>query len=80
MRAYESPELEIIELRPEERLAMAYMTGNSNGKYTYTIFDNDTTDDKYDYFSYSDKTQTDFGIQMGATKKAISDFLKTLGF
>lgn len=81
MTKYEKPVLEVIELRPEERLANAYTLSNNNDKYEFTIFDEDLSDDNFDFFKYRKIGANEkYAAMTFATKSAVRDFLKFLGF
>lgn len=82
MRIYEKPVLEIIELRPEERLAgTSVLVKDVYRGWNYTIYDHDQNgakDHKIDYFEAWD----DNGRYQNAwlpTKKVLHNFLKDMG-
>lgn len=82
MKQYEKPVLEIIELRPEERLATTnYIKNGENQDWSFTIFDKDTSDGNFDSFMFTSKTgQSGGGYLYGMTQDFIRSFLRTIGF
>lgn len=85
MRVYEKPVLEIIELRPEERLAGNSITVKdvSIDGWHYTIKDSDFNgagDFTVTYAeAWNDRTGHYKGSPNGLSGKLFKDFLKTMG-
>jgi hypothetical protein len=77
---YEKPALEVIELRPEERLA--YTCVASNGSYKFTIDDEDWTDGNTVLEAVQGwKKKTDGSkFKFAFWDISMSDFKKFLGF
>lgn len=84
MIAYEKPVLEIIELRPEERLAgnsAKAVAGISPNGWFYTILDHDqngATDNNVDFFFGAGK-KNGHGSILGQWNTSFESFLSSIG-
>lgn len=80
MRKYEKPVIEVVELRPEERLASGYVRtafGTTSTGYTYYISDDTGTNDVIEIY-YTTKNSVGFGGMFGNIS-SFNDFLEAIG-
>lgn len=79
MTKYEKPVLEIIELRPEERLARGSVgTNGLDDEWTFTVKDKIANDEIIDRF-FAMRDNGDVFSWGGKTKTWLNDFLVGLG-
>lgn len=75
MRKYEKPVIEVVELRPEERLATGYVktaSGTTASGFTYFITDDTDTAVVESYFAKKD------GFGFGDILSSVTNFQKFL--
>ena len=82
MRKYEKPVIEVVELRPEERLATGYIrtASDENANWFYTILDTTATGN-VDVFTYGQKSAPTLTTSItNWTDSMIQNLLNALGF
>ena len=80
MRKYEKPVIEVVELRPEERLATGYVrtaTGTTSTGYTYFITDDTDSNGVIESY-FAQKKSVGFGGIFG-NLTSFNDFLEAIG-